>query len=421
MDVSCVRTAKARQGPSPPLSHSTRPLLARQHIDRLALAWRKRERDLDSPTLHLSDLLTFDGRLMGHRKALALLAVEVDPLLAAAIDEPLGRGDAFVLALWSLDRGSDAFAAALGENESLASALASALVWAPEQSPLLSRPERWPAHLWPHCTDLFARAELQGTLGRFLARANHDTHTDLARLRRALYVHDPALRAVALGAMESQSHGLRGAAAHWLLIHGNAEQGRLAAECLRQRIGPDRVDLDAVRTLVTLSHEQALPVLATLARRSEDLRPYLLALGWCGCTEGVPILAGYLDHAEYALIATRSLMTLTGSEPVADHWQAESTATQAAPAGPERGLPWPSREGFERWWQRHQVHFNPRGIYLAGHRVSAGGLRRLLATAPLGLRPLIAERLQHLERSPRFPTALPAVRQYALLSPDEVQ
>lgn len=420
------------------LIDSTQPQLADLHADALALGWQRRARLLDSAVRTFRDLLAADQRLARHQQALLLLGQAGRARLQSCLEEALTRGELFALACHAL---------ACQDEELTEASLALAQSMPHLQAPLLAAiewQEQLPGDIWldrlPSAIRLQALAsgawrfrgdpDRLGAIYASLRKLEPTPEHIVAGLRLVCCVGDAHMARAAEHHLDHARPEVRLAAAQTLLSLGEPEAAGPAIETLRQLVGDDAAadrQAQAMRTLALHAPVQALGALVRLDAASPSAsRLFLLAQGWIGRVDAIPLLCDRLGDPAGGRLAAAAITLITGSEPQVDGWSAAAPAREAPPtdaagdslatADPDNELPWPSREGFAQWWARHGARFDPQQTYLYGQPVAPPALARILRHAPLAGRQLAAERLQRLTRGPLFQTQLPAMRQRQLFS-----
>lgn len=412
------------------LAGSTAGALADHHTDLLALAWRRRPLQLANPLLNFADLAGADERLLASLHALCALGAPARAHLQTMLKDPLRAGEMFVMTLYSLTTSDAALLDTCTALQRVLPELKDAWVdgfrWAPPTPLLESRIAELPlaARLQvvsaryrdfdgiapaafdvmrtvdnPSPDEIWAALELLSRLGR----------TDLAAAARLYLGH---------GADVVQL-----AAARTLLGLGDAAEAPPALDTLSTlaESADSGIAEAAVQCLAMHAPEHLAPVLhAIKGPTAERLR--ILALGWTGSVDAVPVLADYLGRPDLARVAGASLSLITGSDPSRDGWMAprqrreEQENHDAGIPALDRdiALPWPDANAFAVWWADNKARFDRAGRYFLGGPIATAQLLNVIKTGPLASRSLAAGHWQRLTHGPLFPTELPAPTQRAI-------
>jgi uncharacterized protein (TIGR02270 family) len=381
-------------------------------------------------SLDFHDLLAADDQLQAALESLVLLGDPARTHMEALLDAPLRRGETFALALYALQTHNERLLDAcrgLGiALPELRDSLMGAIAWAPA-SPLLLK-----------CIDALPIPDRLRALGLRHRDFDGVVEQTLAWLRTVMpepgiieaslsfvrNVGDSHLAGAASRYLDHEAATARLAAAQTLLTLAEAKYAAEALEALALlATGEDAASRDgAVRCLAVHNPLASPGLIADLAGRPDQVRLHLLALGWAGKIDAVPVLVSHLDNPDACRVAGASLSLITGSDPARDGWQGERASPPSFPDNGaeipardiDKNLPWPDRDGFVSWWKTNRGRFDPAQRHFAGRPIEVGWLITVLTTGPLAWRTLAAEHLQRLTHTPLFPTTLPAAAQRTL-------
>ncbi len=411
--------------------------LSEHYLDLLSLEWQRRRERIDSHACDFLDLCQWDARMQAYSDALTMIGRGIGDLALQRLADPLTEADLFPIALLALrSRNESLTRACLALVQGLPQMLApytAALEWA-----------RWPdieaiARHWPE-------AEVLQQILSLHALAHHEAameprEIDLrmrtlapqpeartAALRCALLRGEPQWAKAAREWLDSPDSGLQLTAFEALIVFGETDQRRSALPRLRDlALAGDLIGERAARKLLPIPCNESRELLEALSAQPERRRLYLQGLGWTGDLAAVPVLSEALDDTSSARLAGAVLGMLTGSDPILHDWQGQAITPPAisvtedtdsdtiAPSDPDIGLPWPSRAGFETWWQGWRDTHPQDRRYFAGLPRDAPHLSKILRSGRLAWRSTAAWLLQISTRGRRLDCADPAPRQRNLL------
>ncbi|WP_320534465.1 hypothetical protein [Robbsia andropogonis] len=413
-----------------PFLNSTSARLTDHHADLLALGWRRRERRLRGAVWDFADLTVTDDRMDAALTSLVALGETAHAKMLVDSAAPLRGGEMFALTLYALAIND---AVMLERCAGLAAAVPGllppwldAFEWAPASAWVRARIEAMPLSLRLHLAGLRFR-DFDGIVDDVLACLPSQSAPSAAEICAALGMIRACgrcdLALAALRYVDHETQAVRLAAAKTLLVLAPDEYTPMAGDLLWDLLGADEAEVryETVQYLALLAPDHATQRL-DLLRRSDATRHYLLALGWLGRIDAVPVLMTYLDDAQTSRLAAASLTLLTGSDPLRDGWlgqpllrpTGDEGGTTMPSADPDVDLPWPARAAFAHWWRGASARFNDTQRYFAGMPITSESLVAVLTSGPLQWRTLAAVHFQKMTRGSLFPTRLPAPSQRAL-------
>lgn len=127
---------------------------------------------------------------------------------------------------------------------------------------------------------------------------------------------------------------------------------------------------------------------------------------------------GRLAGEAFTLITGADLDALHLERPRPEHVESEPTENpedESVEMDPDEGLPWPDRDGVQRWWDANRGRFQPGARYFMGNPVTRPDCIHVLKEGCQRQRALAAHHLCLLEPGPLFNTSAPAWRQQRLL------
>lgn len=410
--------------------------LSTHYFDLLALAWRRRSKQITSYHHDFKDLTDWDARILAYLEALVLLKHHSCPQGLERLSDPLPEEELFALNLLALTtRDTGLSQACVGLVQGMPRFLepyAAALTWAD-----------WPAcedslRRWPNDDESYQQLCLHALAHHDVALSPQQINSwieglspqpriRIAALRCAVWRGEAEWASQANQWLETAHPELRLAAAEALIVAGPTQDRRTMLPVLRDLALDSKhpaVSENAAQKLLTVPCTEGQELLEALADDVKRQRLYLESLGWTGDPRAVPLLSERLDHPSDARLAAAAIGTLIGSHPVRDGWQAneppqapiQSQAPQAEdalpPPDPDAGLPWPDRELFSRWWQTRCDNWPTHRLYLGGRPREHAELRGILRQGVLAWRPQAAWHLQIVHRGRRFPWRAPAPRQH---------
>ncbi|MET0026297.1 MAG: hypothetical protein ABW101_01570 [Candidatus Thiodiazotropha sp.] len=417
------------------LTAESRSTLASHYLDRLALTWRRRSKQITSYHHDFSDLLEWDSRILTYLDALTLLEDQICQEGLERLDAPLLDEELFALTLVALrTRDIPLSQACIGLVQAIPRLIgpyAAALTWV-----------RWvdcEAHLelWPKDNDHYLKLYLAASahypvvispqsIQHWVASLTPDPQVGIATLRCGILRGEAEWTTHAQEWLDADHSGLRLAAAEALIVFGSTQARRDMLPVLRDLALDPRdpaVSENAARKLLTVTCNEGRELIDALETDTDRQRLYLQALGWTGEPAAIPRLSERLDDPRDARLAAAVINALLGTHPVRDGWQTEAQS-QSDPSGdlseaedalpppdPDAGLPWPDRERFSQWWhnQRHNWPENQR--YLGGRPREHAALHDILHQGVLAWRPQAAWHLQIVQRGRRFPWQAPTPHQ----------
>jgi uncharacterized protein (TIGR02270 family) len=412
-----------------------RSTLATHYLDRLALTWRRRSKQIASYHHNFSDLLEWDSRILTYLDALTLLEHQACREGLERLDAPLLDEELFALTLVALrTRDISLSQACIGLVQSMPRFIepyAAALTWSSWADCEAN------LKLWPKDSDSYLKLYLTALAHHPVELTSQSIKDWVAGLAPSLPMGTAILRCGILRGeaewttraqewLDADHSGLRLAAAEALIVFGTTQARRDMLPVLRDLALDPRdptVSENAARKLLTVTCNEGRDLIDALEADTDRQRLYLQALGWTGEPAAIPRLCERLDDPRDARLAAAVITALLGTHPVRDGWQTEaqpqsdqsgdfSEAEDALPpADPDTGLPWPDRERFSQWWhnQRHNWPENQR--YLGGRPREQAALRDILHQGVLAWRPQAAWHLQIVQRGRRFPWQAPTPHQ----------
>ncbi|VWB26750.1 hypothetical protein BLA6863_01113 [Burkholderia lata] len=417
----------------PSLIASTAETLADRYADLLAMGWRRRTNMLASSAVEFSDLAEFDDRLLAALESLLLLGEPATLRMQVSTPDPVRAGEMFAITLYALASDNremlDACQALATAIPDLRVGMVDAFEWAPATPRIRAHVEALPSSIRLRLIGLRHR-DFAGVAQQALEQLQTIQEPTAAEIIEALQLvqgvgrHD--LAAAARRYLDHAVPDVRCAAAQTLLALAPADHTLAACDTVDQILSDSAVDTagfrTALRSLALHAPDRAARHLETLGQ-SAEIRLYLIALGWLGRIDAMPVLIDHLAEHQTARVAAASLSLITGADPVRDDWQGPKIALngpdeladgEIPDVDPDAHLPWPDTAGFAAWWHVHGPRFDNANRYFAGRLITPEWLGEVLISGPLAWRPLAAEHLQRLTRGPRFPTRLSAPAQRAL-------
>jgi uncharacterized protein (TIGR02270 family) len=417
------------------------PALSEQYLDLLALEWRARGEGIDSYTCDFRDLCEWDDRMQAYADALVLIDGKAGDLALKRLEDPLTEADLFAIALQALrtrDRSLNHACLALVHGlPQMTHPYRAALEWAswPDieaAAELLHAEEELQQILILHALAHHEVVLAPQEVDHWLQRLAPSPEARITALRCSLLRGEPAWAVSAREWIDAPEPELQLTAAEALITFGDAGQRRAMLPRLRDlALTSGKVAEQAARGLLVIPCTEAQDLLDALSADPGRQRLYLQGLGWAGDIAAVPILTEALDDPAVARISSAVIGMLTGSNPVRDNWQGETPALPAVADNvdpdsddiplldPDSGLPWPSRAGFEAWWQARRDYLPPNCHYLAGRPRESGHLLHILHTGCLAWRHDAAWLIQIMTRGRRLACTDPAPRQQHLLNTDK--
>ena len=387
------------------------PAIVRQHAEDAATKWWLRRVGRRQPhtawawQAELDDLI--DAHLGGLLEGGALARDTVRAAWQNA--HTLGAADAdadgFVLvALTALDEGFEALQAC-ARDPRLNGAINDWLSWSPDANAakaieLWSQDARAPHHAaalrYLHIHGLNGGDALRNalymsgadTLANALDAVAHCGRVDLAgsamQVARSdrIAPHDP----------------IRFAAARAALLLGEAKAAVPALQPFAHAATPQAFEACQLLSLALPTQDMDRHIDAALQSPTPALAAH--SAGWAGRPRRVPWLIEQMQHPPLAAAAKEAFCLMLGIE------VAQALRDQAERAGaPERALDADQSKRLADWWAAHRAQYDEATPHLAGHPATPQNLRRLLVSAPQGVRDLAA--LRQMLASPgtlRFPT-----------------
>jgi uncharacterized protein (TIGR02270 family) len=414
--------------------------LATYYLDRLALAWRRRSKQITAYHHDFSDLLDWDRRIQAYLQALTLLEPQACAQGLERLKAPLLNEELFALILLALKtRNPHLTQAGISLVQGMPSFIApyaEALAWVSWRdcevhlSCWPNRDERYQQlylHALAHHDGVLTERQLDCVSDPSFAQPQ----VQLAALRCAVLRGEAFWASQAKHWIDAPDPRLRLAATEALMTLGIPKIQRATLPILRDLAldtNNQTVARNAARKLLTIPCNEGQELIEALEIEPRRQRLYLEALGWTGELAAIPRLHEYLDDPQNARLAAAVIGTLIGAHPVRDRWQAEAPPQTdpprdasekedaLPPPDPDAGLPWPDRARFSNWWRDHQDNW-PNGFhYLGGRPRTGAGLYDVLRTGILAWRPQAAEYLQFTQPGRRFPWHAPAPRQQCHLA-----
>jgi uncharacterized protein (TIGR02270 family) len=416
------------------LSRANSNDLATYYFDRLALAWRRRNKLIVSYHHDFNDLSEWDGHIHAYLEALVLLKDYACPQGLERLKDPLLNDELFTLALLALTTQDTSLTqACIGLVQGMPNFIepyAAALTWVD-----------WVAcqphlNLWPNHDESYHRLYLTAlahhnvtlspqAITTWVEGVSDHAQIATATLRCGISRGEAEWTIKASEWLEADHPELRLAAAEALIVLGPTRSRRELLPILRDLAldSHSTVSENAARKLLTIPCSEGQALLEALAVDENRQRLYLEALGWTGETAAIPLLSERLDNPQQARLAAAVIGSLTGSHPVHDGWQADAppqaTPPEADPGNdalpppdPDAGLPWPDRARFENWWRKQSNQGSTRQRFLGGHPRELDNLHKILRQGRLAWRPQAAWHQQILQRGRRFPWRAPASHQH---------
>jgi uncharacterized protein (TIGR02270 family) len=408
--------------------------LSVHYLDRLALTWRRRSKQIASYHHTFNDLLEWDSRLLIYLDALTLLERQACREGLERLKDPLLDEELFALALLALKtRDIPLTQACIGLVQGMPRFIepyAAALTWV-SWADCEANLNRWPkdnsGYLTLYLTALahYSAESSPRPIKDWIGGDALTPQNSLATLHCGLQRGEAEWTSRAQAWLDSDHPALRLAAAEALIVFGPAHDRRDMLPILRDLALDPRhpeVSEDAARKLLTVTCTEGRELIDALAVDTDRQRLYLQALGWTGESAAVELLCERLDSPEEARLAAAVIGALLGTDPVRDGWQVESqpqtdhtegmseAEDALPPPDPDAGLPWPDRARFETWWQKQRGNWSDSQRYLGG-RPREGSLHEILSQGVLAWRPQAAWHLQIVQRGGRFPWRAPTPHQ----------
>lgn len=409
--------------------------LSTHYLDRLALAWRRRNKQIASHHHDFNDLIDWDRRILTYLEALALLEPQACCQGLERLSEPLLDEELFALALLALrTRNKPLTQACISLVQGMPHFIepyAAALAWV-DWSACEANLNQWPnanePYLRLHLTALsHHHVELSPQqIKNWVGSLSPQPQIGIATLRCGILRGEPEWALKANEWLKTDHSGLRLAAAEALIVLGPSRARRKMLPILRDLAldsSHPSVCEDAARKLLTVPCSEGQELLEALEVDPNRQRLYLEALGWTGEPAAIPLLSERMDDPQQARLAGAVIGALIGSHPVRDGWQAEArpetdhpgdtpdAEDALPPPDPDAGLPWPDRGRFSDWWQRQSDNWPVSQRYLGGRPRDNSELHAILHQGILAWRPQAAWHLQIVQRGRGLPWCAPAPHQ----------